>query len=126
VIAIAVTKSQDLDLVTESRKAESGRDRITAVTTYEEVEEAFDYSFDMDSIYDEEDIEYGAVRVFTSGESATVHFFPDEELKDQETLYGLIEDDADPRAEYSETLEPLYEVFGGEERVGELIGNLLE
>lgn len=106
------------------RKAKSGRDRITAVSTYEEIESLFEYDLDTESIYDEEELDYGAIRVFTSGESATVHFFPDEELKNEEFIYGLAEEDAEARPKYRENMEHVYELFGGEKRVGELLEKL--
>jgi hypothetical protein len=71
-------------------------------------------------VYDQE-LENGDLRVITSGKSATVDFVPDEELTEEEAVYGLTNDDAELRRSYSEGLEPLYRLAGGEEELGRLL-----
>lgn len=99
----------------------NAKDSLAVVTNYESLTDAFGKEYDTESLHDDEELDYGRIRVFTSGEAATVYFFPDEELKDQELIYGLENEDAEVRQKYRETLDPMSELFGGEERVGELL-----
>ena len=107
---------------TDVRKAEGeARDSMSVVTDYETLTDAMEKEYDTGAVCSDEELQYGGFRVFTSGESATVHFFPNEELEDQELIYGLENDDSEVRQKYRETLDPVAELFGGEEKVGELL-----
>lgn len=109
------------------RKAEGdGRDSLKFVGNYEVFDEMTDGELFEETegpLYDRE-LENGDLRVITSGKAATLHFFPDEELTDEGTVYGLTNEDAEVRKEYREGLEPLYDLAGGEEELGRLLEQL--
>lgn len=74
------------------RKAEGdGRDSLKFLGDYEVFDEMTDGELlekTEGPLYDRE-IENRMIRLISSGKEATLHFFPDEELTDEETVYGL-------------------------------------
>lgn len=97
------------------------RNSIAVMTDYETLCDATGDEYDFETIYSDRSMDYADLRVFTSGESATLHFFPKEELRDEELIYGLRNDDAEIRKDYQEDLEFMSELVGSDEELGRLL-----
>ena len=100
--------------------AGKARDSIQIVAESEEVYEAFGREFDTEGPYEDIDLGIYDARIFSGDEFTTLYVFPGEEV-DEELVYGLKNDDAELRNEYREELQPLLEINGSDEELGNVL-----